>query len=87
MLERHVKELLNLMGKSDFLAAELEALRESGNFNRIRTLGSAQGGWIEADGKRVLNFCSNNYLGLANDPRLITAAKAACTSREYSSQL
>ena len=65
------------MGKSDFLAAELEALREAGNFNRIRTLGSPQGGWIEADGKRVLNFCSNNYLGLANDPRLIVAAKAA----------
>jgi glycine C-acetyltransferase len=65
------------MGKSDFLAAELEALREAGNFNRIRTLGSPQGGWIEADGKRVLNFCSNNYLGLANDPRLIAAAKAA----------
>ena len=65
------------MGKSDFLAAELEALREAGNFNRIRTLGSPQGGWIEADGKRVLNFCSNNYLGLANDPRLIEAAKAA----------
>ena len=65
------------MGKSDFLAAELAALREGGNFNRIRTLGSPQGGWIEADGKRVLNFCSNNYLGLANDPRLIEAAKAA----------
>ncbi len=65
------------MGKSDFLAAELEALRESGNFNRIRTLGSPQGGWIDADGKRVLNFCSNNYLGLANDPRLIAAAKNA----------
>jgi len=65
------------MGKSDFLAAELAALREGGNFNRIRTLGSPQGGWIEADGKRVLNFCSNNYLGLANDPRLIAAAKAA----------
>jgi glycine C-acetyltransferase len=65
------------MGKPDFLAAELEALREAGNFNRIRTLGSPQGGWILADGKRVLNFCSNNYLGLANDPRLVEAAKAA----------
>ena len=65
------------MGKSDFLAAELAALRQAGTFNRIRTLGSPQGGWIEADGKRVLDFCSNNYLGLANDPRLIVAAKAA----------
>ena len=65
------------MGKTDFLATELAALRDSGNYNRIRTLGSPQGGWIEADGKRVLNFCSNNYLGLANDPRLVAAAKAA----------
>jgi glycine C-acetyltransferase len=43
----------------------------------IRTISSPQGAWIEVDGRRVLNFCSNNYLGLANHPRMKQAAKEA----------
>ncbi|NIR39774.1 MAG: aminotransferase class I/II-fold pyridoxal phosphate-dependent enzyme, partial [Actinobacteria bacterium] len=46
-------------------------------FTTIRTLESAQGAWLTIEGKTVLNLCSNNYLGLANDARLVTAAKAA----------
>jgi glycine C-acetyltransferase len=46
-------------------------------YNRIRTLSSPQGAWLVVDGKRVLNFCSNNYLGLANHPRLLEAARQA----------
>jgi glycine C-acetyltransferase len=65
------------MGKLDWIDEELEKLRAAGLYNRIRTLGSAQGAWLDVDGKRVLNFCSNNYLGLANHPRLIEAARAA----------
>jgi glycine C-acetyltransferase len=65
------------MAATDFLSTDLAALREEGLYNQIRTLGGPQGAWIEADGKRVLNFCSNNYLGLANDPRLVAAAKRA----------
>ena len=53
---------------------ELQRLKEAGLYNRIRTLSSPQGAWLVVDGKRVLNFCSNNYLGLANDPRLVAAA-------------
>src|SRR5205085_3825565 len=46
-------------------------------FTNIRTLQSSQGAWLVVDGKRVLNFSSNNYLGLASDPRLVEAAKRA----------
>lgn len=54
---------------------ELQGLKESGLYNNIRTIGSAQGAWLQVDGRRVLNFCSNNYLGLANHPRLVEAAR------------
>ena len=52
-------------------------LKEAGLYNRIRTIDSPQGAWLVVDGKRVLNFCSNNYLGLANHPRLVQAAQQA----------
>jgi len=69
------------MSKLDWLALELDGLKEQGLFNRIRTIGSAQGARLVVDGKDVLNFCSNNYLGLANHPRLVEAAKEA--TRKY----
>ncbi len=56
---------------------ELSQLKEAGLYNHIRSLNSPQGAWLQVDGKRVLNLCSNNYLGLANHPRLIEAAKKA----------
>ena len=63
--------------KLNWIDEELESLKESGLYNRIRTLSSPQGAWLVVDGKRVLNFCSNNYLGLANHPKLVQAAKDA----------
>ncbi len=63
--------------KLNWIDEELENLKDSGLYNKIRTLGSPQGAWLVVDGKRVLNFCSNNYLGLANHPRLVKAAKEA----------
>lgn len=54
---------------------ELDALKDQGLYNHIRTLASPQGPWLVVDGKKALNFCSNNYLGLANHPRLVQAAK------------
>lgn len=60
-----------------WIEQELEQLKESGLFTSIRTLSSAQGAWLVVDGERVLNFCSNNYLGLANHPRLVRAAEQA----------
>jgi glycine C-acetyltransferase len=61
----------------DWITTELNSLKEAGLYNRIRTLESPQGAWLVVDGKRALNFCSNNYLGLANHPRLVQAAKDA----------
>jgi glycine C-acetyltransferase len=66
-----------MSGKLDWLADELANLIEDGLYNSIRTISSAQGAWLEVDGKHVLNFCSNNYLGLANDVRVREAAKNA----------
>ncbi len=60
-----------------FITQELEALKQEGLFVTIRTLESPQGAWITVDGKRVLNLCSNNYLGFCNDPVLKEAAKRA----------
>ena len=65
------------MDKFKFIDDELARLRDAGLFNFIREIGSAQGAWIIADGRRVLNLCSNNYLGLASDIRLKDAAKRA----------
>jgi glycine C-acetyltransferase len=55
----------------------LNELREKKLYNTIRTINSPQGAWLTVDGRQTLNFCSNNYLGLANHPRLIQAASAA----------
>jgi len=63
--------------KLQWIEDELKNLKDSGLYNRIRTLSSPQGAWLVVDGKRVLNFCSNNYLGLANHPRLVEAARKA----------
>ncbi len=63
--------------KLQWIEQELNNLKEAGLYNRIRTLGSAQGAWLVVDGRRALNFCSNNYLGLANHPSLLAAARDA----------
>ena len=63
--------------KTQWIQDELDGLRQAGLFNTIRTLASPQGAWLTVDGQRVLNFCSNNYLGLANHPRLVEAARKA----------
>lgn len=65
------------MSKLDWLKQEIDGLKEQGLYNRIRTIGSPQGAWLTVDGKNVLNFCSNNYLGLANHPKVVEAAKEA----------
>ncbi len=63
--------------KLAWLQDELDELREVGRYTNVRTLDSPQGAWLVVDGKKVLNFCSNNYLGLANHPRIVQAAKDA----------
>lgn len=65
------------MSKTDWIQQEIDGLKSQGLYNNIRTIGSPQGAWLVVDGKKVLNFCSNNYLGLANHPTLTAAAKQA----------
>ena len=63
---------------SQHAADELAAIRSAGLRKDERLIATPQGVRQRlADGREVLNFCANNYLGLANDPRLIAAAKAA----------
>jgi glycine C-acetyltransferase len=66
-----------MSAKLKWIQEELHNLEEKGLYNRIRTLSSPQGAWLVVDGQRVLNFCSNNYLGLANHPRIVEAARQA----------
>ena len=63
--------------KLQWIQDELINLKEAGLYNRIRTISSPQGAWLVVDGQKVLNFCSNNYLGLADHPRLVEAARQA----------
>jgi glycine C-acetyltransferase len=59
------------------LKAKLDEIRSAGLFKEERQLASAQASHIRTNNKEVLNFCANNYLGLANNPEIIAAAKSA----------
>ncbi len=65
------------MDKLEFLRRELESLHKESLFNEIRTIEGPQGAWIVVNGKRVLNLCSNNYLGFADHAELKEASKRA----------
>ena len=68
---------------SNRLASELEEIKASGLYKNERIITSAQGPEIEVGGKTVLNFCSNNYLGLAAHPKVIEASKNMSDKRGY----
>jgi glycine C-acetyltransferase len=61
----------------------LEEITASGLFKSERIISSAQGAEILVGGKKVLNFCANNYLGLSSHPKVIEAAHRAVDSRGY----
>jgi len=63
--------------KTAYLQEQLDDLKAQGLFNAIRTLDSPMDGHVVIEGQRLLNLCANNYLGLANHPRLKEAAKRA----------
>ncbi len=63
--------------KLDFISQELAELRAENRLINIRVMESPADAWMIVDGKRVLNFCTNNYLGLANHPALKSAARQA----------
>ncbi|MBI2346655.1 MAG: glycine C-acetyltransferase [Deltaproteobacteria bacterium] len=63
--------------------AEISGIREAGLYKDERVICSAQGAEIAVGGRTVVNFCANNYLGLANHPALVAAAKQALDRRGY----
>jgi len=65
------------------IAIELEEIKASGLFKTERIISSDQGAEIEVNGKIVLNFCANNYLGLSSHPKVIEAAHKTIDSRGY----
>ncbi|HEU4574351.1 MAG TPA: glycine C-acetyltransferase [Chitinophagaceae bacterium] len=65
------------------LATELEEIKTSGLYKNERIISSPQGAEITVGGKKVLNFCANNYLGLSSHPRVIEAAHKAIDQRGY----
>ena len=68
----------------EFLTKELQSIKDAGLYKDERIITTAQKADIKVKGgKEVLNFCANNYLGLANNPELIAAAKEALDERGY----
>jgi len=68
----------------DYLQKELKSIQEAGLYKNERIITSAQGAEISLNtGKTVLNFCSNNYLGLSSHPKVIEAAKNALDTHGY----
>ena len=60
-----------------YISDELKNIKEAGLYRKLNVVGSAQGAYLEINGKKYLSFCSNNYLGLANNPLVIKAVKDA----------
>jgi glycine C-acetyltransferase len=68
----------------NYLNNQLKEIKEAGLYKNERVIVSPQGAEIELNtGRKVLNFCANNYLGLSNNPELIDAAKAALDDHGY----
>ena len=65
------------------IADEVAAIEKAGLFKKERIITSDQGAEIIVGGKKVLNFCANNYLGLSSHPKVIEAAKKYIDSRGY----
>ncbi|HET6992953.1 MAG TPA: aminotransferase class I/II-fold pyridoxal phosphate-dependent enzyme, partial [Bacteroidia bacterium] len=67
----------------NFLQAELKAIEEAGLFKRERVITTPQGAVVKVNGKDVIVFCANNYLGLSSDPKVITAADKTMATHGY----
>jgi glycine C-acetyltransferase len=65
------------------LQSELEDIRRQGLFKQERIISTPQAAEITANGKSVLNFCANNYLGLSSHPKVVEAAKRAIDTHGY----
>lgn len=68
----------------DQLSQELDNIKEAGLYKSERVITTPQGAVIKTDdGKEVINFCANNYLGLSSHPKIIQVAKDAIDSHGY----
>src|SRR5262245_24035644 len=67
----------------DILKPQLDDLRAQGLYKNERRIEGPQGASIRAGGREVINFCANNYLGLANHPDIIQAAGEGLRQRGY----
>ncbi|MGM9765254.1 MAG: glycine C-acetyltransferase [Candidatus Cryptobacteroides sp.] len=67
----------------EHLSRTLAEIREAGLYKEERLIESSQTAAIQVAGKEVLNFCANNYLGLANDPRLVNASSRTMAERGF----
>src|SRR5574343_486828 len=65
------------------IGAELEEIQTAGLYKKERIIASPQGAEIMVNGKKVLNFCANNYLGLSSHPKVLEAAKKYIDHRGY----
>jgi len=65
------------------IAKEVEEVKAAGLYKKERIIVSPQGAEIEVGGKKVLNFCANNYLGLSSHPKVIEAAHKAIDTHGY----
>lgn len=67
----------------DRISAEVNEIKEAGLFKQERIISTEQASHIVANGKPVLNFCANNYLGLSSHPKVIEASHKAIEERGY----
>ena len=84
MTQKKHKTFIYMYGKmKEHLSKTLAEIREAGLYKEERLIESSQSASIQVAGKEVLNFCANNYLGLANDPRLVNASAAMMAKRGF----
>ena len=65
------------------VATQLNEIKTAGLFKTERVISSGQGAEIIVNGRKVLNFCANNYLGLSSHPQVIEAAHKTLNERGY----
>ena len=76
--------MMNREKTLEIFAKEVEGIKADGLYKGEIPLASPQGAGVKTgDGRKLLNMCANNYLGLSDDPEVIEAAKAAYDTRGY----